>query len=222
MKISKETVEIFKNFSRINSNILIRKGSTIRTMNVGMNILAFAGVVEKFPVDVAIYDLNQFLGVLHLESDMDITFGSKSMTTDHLEYFYADPKIIKNPPDKGLVIGAERLKFSLTAADILTFQKAAAVLSVGYFSVVGDGTEARIVIGNPDIPSSNTYKHTIGQCIEEFDYRMSIENLLVLPDTYEVILSKRSVDNKEIGIVYFKSDSRDLQYWFAVDPSSTI
>jgi hypothetical protein len=222
MKISKETIEVLKNFARINPNLLIKKGSTLRTMNGGPDTLAYAGVVEKFPVDVAIYDLNQFLGVLHLDTDADITFGAKSLTTKHLEFFYADPKIIKSPPDKGIPLGLIQLDFVLTAADILAFQKSAAVLSVGCFSVVSDGETVTIVIGEPNTPSSNTYKHVIGPCDKKFDYRMSMDNLLVLPDTYNVSLSKRTADNKDVGIIYFKSQSRDLQYWFAADPSSTV
>ena len=223
MKISKETIDLLKNFARINPSLLIKSGSVLRTMNGGPNILAFAGVAEKFPVDVAIYDLNQFLGVLNLENDMDITFGPKSLTTKHLEYFYADPKILKSPPSKTITIGKVRLTLSLSAADISTFQKSAAVLSVGCFSVIGDGKGATIVIGDPDTPSSNTYKQVVGPCADVINYRMSIDNLLVLPDTYDVILGSTAVkDGTEVGIIYFKSTSRDLQYWFAADPTSVI
>jgi hypothetical protein len=46
MKISKPTIEILKNFSQINSNILIREGNLLRTISVGMNIFARATVEE--------------------------------------------------------------------------------------------------------------------------------------------------------------------------------
>ena len=64
MKLSEQTVNILKNFSTINQNILVKEGSQLRTMSTMKNILAEAPVTEDFPQDFGIYDLNEFLGVL--------------------------------------------------------------------------------------------------------------------------------------------------------------
>ena len=81
MKLSGETVDVLKNFSNINQNILIKEGTHLRTMSTMKNILAEAPVKETFPRDFGIYDLNELLGVLTLVNDAELEFDSESHLT---------------------------------------------------------------------------------------------------------------------------------------------
>ena len=74
MKLSDKTVNLLKNFSNINQSILFKEGSKLRTMSVMKNILAEAEVVEEFPKDFGIYDLNQFLNGMGLHQNPDLDF----------------------------------------------------------------------------------------------------------------------------------------------------
>ena len=47
MKLSENTVNILKNFSTINQNILVKEGSQLRTMSTMKNILGEAGIIDK-------------------------------------------------------------------------------------------------------------------------------------------------------------------------------
>ena len=62
MKLSNKTVDVLKNFSTINQNLIIKEGNTLTTMSAMKNIVAKAEVEQTFPKEVAIYDLNEFLG----------------------------------------------------------------------------------------------------------------------------------------------------------------
>ena len=64
MKLSNETVDVLKNFSTINQNILVKEGTKLRTMSTMKNILGEAVIPESFIKEFGIYDLNEFLGVL--------------------------------------------------------------------------------------------------------------------------------------------------------------
>ena len=66
MKLSSHTTSVLKNFATINQNLVIKEGNTIATMSAMKNIVAKAEVEETFPMEVAIYDLNEFLGALSL------------------------------------------------------------------------------------------------------------------------------------------------------------
>ena len=66
MKLSEQTVSILKNFSTINQNLVIKQGSEISTMSAMKNIVSKAKVDETFPVEFAIYDLNEFLSAMSL------------------------------------------------------------------------------------------------------------------------------------------------------------
>ena len=74
MKLSEQTVAILKNFSAINQNLIIKQGSEISTVSAMKNIVASAKVEESFPVEFAIYDLNEFLSALSLFENPDLDF----------------------------------------------------------------------------------------------------------------------------------------------------
>ena len=77
VSLSKNTLDVLKNFSSINSSIVFREGSTVRTISNAENILAKFTGEEFFPTDFAIYDLSQFLGGLSLFNDPQLEFTSK-------------------------------------------------------------------------------------------------------------------------------------------------
>ena len=54
VKLTKNTQSILKNFSTLNSNILINEGNIIKTMSPQKNVMAQAVVEESFPVDFGI------------------------------------------------------------------------------------------------------------------------------------------------------------------------
>ncbi len=58
MKISEDTLSILKNFSALNSNILIKPGSKIRTITPAKNVMGEAIVSESFEHEIGIFDLS--------------------------------------------------------------------------------------------------------------------------------------------------------------------
>ena len=80
MKVSKSTLDTFKNFASINTNLLVREGQVLSTVSNSMNILCRAQVTESFPREFAIYDLNQFLSLLTMDENADLNFGDESVT----------------------------------------------------------------------------------------------------------------------------------------------
>ena len=79
MKISKETIEVLKNFSAINPNLVIKEGNNLSTIADAKNIMASVVVKESFDSEVGIYDLNEFLSALNLIDDPDLNFGENSV-----------------------------------------------------------------------------------------------------------------------------------------------
>ena len=66
MQLSDSTLDILRNFSAINQNILIKADSPIKTISEARNVVARADIPEKFLKDFGIYDLNEFIGVTGL------------------------------------------------------------------------------------------------------------------------------------------------------------
>ena len=80
MKLSSHTTSVLKNFATINQNLVIKEGSELLTMSSMKNIVARAEVEEKFPKEIAIYDLNEFLTCLSLFKSPVLDFDDQFVT----------------------------------------------------------------------------------------------------------------------------------------------
>ena len=218
MKLSKGTLDVLKNFATINTNILIREGSTLSTISTGKNIFARAEVTESFPREFAIYDLNGLLPLLTLMEDTDVEFGDESLRVTKgssvFEYFYADPNIIVSAPDKSIDVD-NFFQFDLTKDDIDMIMKAAAITAAPMLSIIGDGGEVTMQVGDPSTPKSNSFKQVIGTTDKKFDAKLAVENFKVIPGSYTVILSEKK-------FMFLESSKGDTKYWLALERSSVI
>ena len=77
MQLSNDTMDVLKNFSTINPNLVIESGQKIQTISESKTVMAMAEIVEDFPNQVGIYDLNEFLSVLNLIDSNNIEFADK-------------------------------------------------------------------------------------------------------------------------------------------------
>ena len=92
MKLSETTINVLKNFSNINQNILVKEGDTLHTMSTMKNIIGRATVTETFDRQFGIYDLNEFLGVMSLSKEPDLLFDESFVRVKNgksvVKYFY--------------------------------------------------------------------------------------------------------------------------------------
>ena len=66
MNLSQDTISILKNFSDINTNILVNSGQQLKTISTMKNIQAVADIPESFEQEFGIYDLPEFLRAVEL------------------------------------------------------------------------------------------------------------------------------------------------------------
>lgn len=220
MKISHETLTILKNFAGINGNLLVRQGNTLATVSQGKNILARSTVSETFPREFAIYDLNSLLALLTLMEDQEVEFNESfihiSKDGSEFEYYYSDPSVVTAAPDKELEVDPF-WSFTMTAEDLSMVNRAASITDAQVLNLVSDGSTVTLKVADPSKAHSNSYRKVIatGSDIPTFDVRLKVENLKVIADTYEVSLGRKKA-------IRFKSTSRELVYFIAMDPSSVV
>jgi hypothetical protein len=218
MKISNETLNVLKNFATVNTNILVRPGNKLTTISTGKNIFATAEVAEVFDREFAVYDLNSLLGILTAMEGTELNFGEESLTVSKdrnlFEYYYADPQIIVSAPEKTIEVD-EYFTFTLSKENLDMIMKAASITSAPMFSVVGNGTDVTISVGDPATPKSNNYKNVVAQSDKVFKANLAIENLKVIPDTYKVVISVRN-------FIHFSNENKNVKYWMALDKTSEI
>ena len=220
MKLSDNTLSLLKNFAGVNQSILFKKGNKLRTISVMKNILAEATITEEFPRDFGIYDLNQFLNGLGLHQSPELDFGNDGYAViregkSRSKYFFADPSVIVTPPDKGITLPTEDVCFELSTQQLDKLLKAAAVYQLPDLSAVGEAGVVKLVVRDKKNETSNDFSIVVGETDSEFSFNFKVENIKILPGTYEVVVSQKLLSR-------FSSKNHDLVYYIALEPDSTF
>lgn len=220
MKLSDKTLSILKNFSSINQSILFKKGNELRSISVMKNILAEATIEEELPKDFGIYDLNQFLNGLNLHQNAELDFQNEGHVVikegrSRSKYFFADPNVIVTPPDKAISLPSEDVCFILDTKELDKLLKAAAVYQLPDLSVVGESGVVKLVVRDKKNDTSNDFSIVVGETDEVFTFNFKVENLKILPGTYEVVISQKLLSR-------FKNTGFDIKYYVALEPDSTF
>ena len=220
MNLSSDTIIILKNFASINQSIFVKGGNTLKTMSVMKNVLAEATVQEEFPRDFAIYDLNQFLNGISLHDTPELDFSNESYLTiregkRRVKYFFADPSVIVSPPEKGIEIPSNDVEFQLDHSQLEKLLKASSIYQLPDLAAVGENGVISMVVRDKKNDTSNEFSVVVGETDQEFTMNFKVENIKIVPGSYDVIISKHL-------IAKFQSKSRDLKYWIALEPDSTF
>jgi len=221
MKLSDKTISVLKNFSSINQSILFKGGSKLRTISVMKNILAEATITEDLPKDFGIYDLNQFLNVnISLFKTPDLDFSNDGYVVIRegemrQRFFFADPNVIITPPEKDITLPSEDVCFELSTEQLNTLLKAAAVNQLPDISAIGEGGVVKLVVRDKKNDTSNDFAIDVGETDAEFVFNFKVENIKILPGTYEVVVSQKLLSR-------FTSKNHELCYYIALEPDSTF
>ena len=216
--ISRPTIEVLKNFCSINKSIVIKPGNTIATLSINKNILAIAKVEEQFDSQISIYDLGVFLGGLSLfdSPKIDTTESNYVTVSDQrgkskTRFFYADPDIITQPPEKEISIPSEDVKFRLEAGVLQQLQRAASVYQLPDLCLFSDDGVMNLCVTDKKNDTSNSYSVEVGTSNEEFCYCFKVENLKLLAGDYNVTISKQNV-------ALFQGEG--IKYFIALEPNN--
>ena len=216
--LSKSTIELLKNFCSINKSLVINPGNKLSTLSINKNILAYADVEESFDSQLSIYDLGVFLGGLSLFEKPTIDTSKDNYVTvsdqagrSKTRFFYADPDIITQPPEKEISLPTEDVKFRLDASTLQQLQRAASVYQLPDLCLYGDGQTMSLRVTDKKNDTSNSYSVEVGRSENEFCYCFKVENLKLLLGDYNVTLSKSNV-------ALFQGEG--IKYFIALEPNA--
>ena len=220
MKLSDKTISLLKNFNSINQSILIKEGNTIRTISVMKNILAEAIVDEEFPKDFGIYDLAILLNSYNLYQSPQLDFSNKDFLLVRegrkgSKIYFADPSVIVVPPDKSISLPSEDVCFEIDTQQLSNLLRASGIYQVPDLSVIGENGVIKIVVRDKKNDTSNIYEEVVGETNSVFVFNFKVENIKILPGTYEVVVSQKLLSR-------FTSKNHDLTYYIALEPDSTF
>ena len=217
MKLSSKTINVLKNFSTINQNLVIKEGSNIATMSAMKNIVAKAKVEEDFTKEFAIYDLNEFLSALSLFGTPDLDFQddyvviTEEGSAKSLKYWYSDPSVVTTPT-KDITMPSNEVKFDFSSDSLAEITKAASV--IGAPDMVLEKGKLRVT--DKKNTTANDYATELDVPDSDVDYKFwfKVENLKLLPGSYSVEVSSKNISR-------FSNSNVDIEYFIALEPESS-
>lgn len=219
MQLSNDLVNVLKNFSSINANLVVKKGKKISTMSSAKDIMAEFNGKDDFAKPLAIFNLNEFLGVLSAFDDPSLELEDKYVTISQgkqkVKYIYADECHLVTPQKSIQFPGAD-ISFTLTQETLSKLQKMSAILAAEDLAIVGDGKKVTLKVFDKKNPSNNVFEiETEAKTSDDFEVLLKIEKLKLIQGTYTVDVSSKKISrftNDDIDIVYFVAVEADSKF----------
>jgi len=215
--LSEQTLQVLKNYSTINSSILIRGGNQLKTISVGENALAEFTCEETFPQTFGIYDLNQFLSGLSLFQNPVLEFANESYVTIRsrgrsAKYFFSDPEItLKSAPEKNIKFPGADIDFNISWDEIESLRKAATIYNLTDLVFKSENDQISLYLRDSENETSNDYCQTIaGETTGDHELVLKIEHIRLQPGDYHVKVSKHLVSE-------WRHTRLDLVYYIALE-----
>lgn len=214
MRLSKETYNILKNFAAINSNILINPGNVLKTMSAGKNIYVEAKVTEDFDVVVPIWDLNKFLGVISMFANPDLEFHDTYVVISNgrssVKYFYSEPSLL-TVPTREVKMPKTAITFDLDEKDLNEVLKAANILQVSDFNLIGEDGKFYITVDDAGQSTSNSFQIILDENYNGpvFEGTINVSEIKFIPGSYTVELTDTIISK-------FTHKTLDLSYYIAI------
>lgn len=217
MKLSKHTIEVLKNFSTINPNIVVSPGQQLKTIAEAKNILASAEITEDFAQEFGIYDLNEFLSAINLVGDPELSFEESFVKLQadasiphkgSVKYFFSEKDILTSP-SKEVDMPDPEFSIQIEEDSLNQIRKAAAILGHNELALSGeDGVITAKVLDDKD-STANIFELELDRnndCKNKFTFIVNISNLKLLPGDYYVSISSKLIShwtNSHIPVNYY-------------------
>ena len=221
MELNENVLQVLRNFATINQNILIKAGNEIRTISEARNVLAKATVDVEFPSQFAIYDLNQFISVLSLVDKPNLEFTENNVVIkdgsglSSVKYFFSSPDTITTS-EKDITMPEAEVKFTLDEKTASKLRSASSALGYRDLIITGANNSINLSVSENDNSTANSYSADVSGSYQSdnFKFILNIENLKIIPGDYDVSISSKFISN-------FKHKEKDVQYWIALEKTSS-
>src|SRR5665213_2332755 len=219
MKLSDKTLSVLKNFATISDSLLVRKGNIQTTIDLDEVITSEAALVEQFPKDFGIYNLQQLLANITTLENPEITFEDSYLVLADknisLKYFYSSPTLLKTLPSPGEldpVLDKPDVIFELLQDSFQKLLKIAQLNALTYIKILGVLGLLKLQAIDVSNDTSNSADVEVGPYTgSDFEAIFKVDNLnKLLPSNYKVTL-------KNDVMALFTNSDKTMKYFVAVE-----
>jgi len=223
MKLSEETLDVLKNFSGINLNLLVKPGNKVSTISPAKNVVGMVDVEENFSTGFGIYDLHKFLGTISLFNNPTFDFEEKYVvvsedgSSPRVKYWFSDPNHL-TAMNKKITMPDAAVEFVLTGEMLADAIKASQVLQLPDLAVVSEEGASAVSLKVFDSKSKTSNDYVVETGAETdanivCTFLFKTENLKMISGSYDVAIA-------ESAISQFTHKSKDVSYFLALENDS--
>lgn len=220
MQISPQTLAVLKNFSTLNQNLVINSGSKIETTSTAKDVIATFEATETFSDQLAIYNMNEFLGVMSAFDVPELALNPKyvkiSQGKQFVNYVYAEPELLITPPAKGYTFSDIKVTFNLGDSVLAKVLKMSNILSAPDLSFIGDGSTVSIKVYDKKNPSASVFEFDTSEpTSENFQINIKIDKMKFMTGSYTVDLSSKKAarfSHQTIKLLYVVAVEKDSSF----------
>lgn len=217
MKLDNATLQVLKNFSAINKNIMFKPGNVIRTISSTKSVLARATISQEFDKSFAVYDLSRFIGTLSLfnEPEIDVKDSHVTISEGNNKFNYAvtDPSLIIVPPDREIELPNPEVNCLITEEALNRVMKALSVSQLPEIAIVGKDGQILLQAVDTRGTTNDSFSVVVGETDARFRMVFRADCIKLIPGSYDVSISSK-------GLSHWKGAS--VEYWIAVESNSSF
>lgn len=217
MILSDKTLALLKSLSKVNRSVLLKKGKVQRAASADSTIVVEVVLDDEIPVDFAVYDLNQLLGLLNTLKDANLDFSETTLTiadrTGWTATYSACAKELINDVQSMEAIDSApiALAFDLPADTLSKMSKIASSNELAQIAFLDTPEGIIMKAFNKKVTDSNSVTVPLTKepkspdlCVKT-PFIMSTSNLVVEADAYQVLLA-------DLGFARFESRTGQRRY----------
>jgi len=217
MKISQKTISLLENFQKINNGLVVDPGSVLSTVSPTGNIIATANIDEEFPLQVCVYNLQEFLTVVNLFPDSELDINEQKITfkssAGGATIVQSVPNLITNLSGKKIPSAEPIVSFTFPTTALATIPKMQ--LTLPNVELLADGELLRVRLLDLSNPSTTVLEFNVSETDKKFKAHLVSElfSKIQRSDSPYIV----DVCNRFIVI---SNVSLSVKYWLVLDSTS--
>jgi len=225
--LTESTIDVLKNFARINSQITLKKGTDQRTFHPSRSFIADVVLDSPIPVECVIYNLNQLLGVIDIgktDKYPDIQFGETSLVVkggiSSITIPYADPVAVTPTPTHKFVMEEQYAKFGFNNHLWTKISKTSAILKASTleFEITNGKLQLNLIDEKARGMARASFDFStavVSPSAPNGSWVVSFDTLELMTGDYEVeigIMNSPQIKNKLFGAFFKLQNSHTISY----------
>ncbi len=198
LKLSKQTVDVLKNFVTINPSIYFKKGNVLTTIDPGKNIFARYESPETFEEhDFGIYKLDRLINILSFFEDPEIVIEPNFLLVysgkNTAKIKFSPPDVLIYPKRDEAKLKSVSIEFDLTQDHIESMLRAVALMELPEIALSSDGEFIYLKAINSKTPDEDSFTIEVVETNEDkpFTALFDKNHLKIMPAAYHVQLSAK-------------------------------